>query len=163
MSVGDLLKKSLPVLLLAGCHLPRDCAGTLERIQDGELRVGITANEPWTRIEDGAVVQVDGIEVSLLEEFARRHNTRIRWHQDTESNLFDALEKGELDVVVGGLTDDTPFAHRAGLSQPFVTIGRHNHVWAVRPGENALLLQIDRFLQARRSDILRRLVSEAPP
>lgn len=154
---------SLTLIVLTGCDLPRDSAGTMQRIHGGEIRAGITLNEPWTCVKNCSALQVDGIEVRLLEEFARRHNARIRWQHDSETNLFDALENGRLDIVIGGLTDDTPFAHRAGLSQPFVTIGRHNHVWAIRPGENALLLQIDRFLQARRSDILRRLVSEAPP
>lgn len=165
MSVRNAITWSLPVLMgaMAGCSLPRDCAGTLEWIRGGELRVGITTSQPWTHVDDATAAEVDGLEVELLQEFARRQDARIRWHEDSEHQLFRALDKGEIDLVIGGITADTPYAHLAGLTQPFVKLGSDQHVWAVRPGENALLLEVDRFLQVRRSDILDRVTSELVP
>jgi polar amino acid transport system substrate-binding protein len=152
----------LSLLSLAGCGLPRDSAGTLDRLQGGEIRAGITANPPWTRIADPDAGP-SGVEVRLLNEFARLQGAQVRWHEDSEQDLFKALEEGELDIAIGGLTDKSGYADRAGLSQPYATIGKDNHVWAIRPGENALLLEVDRFLQARRTEILEDLVREPSP
>ena len=43
--------------VLAGCAaVPADVDGTLERVRtDGELRVGVTSNVPWTAAKIGRV------------------------------------------------------------------------------------------------------------
>lgn len=162
------LCSALPIWLLcvlasSGCDLPHDSAGTLERVRNGEIRVGITANEPWARFDERSKAAAGGVEVRLVEEFAGELNSEIVWRQDSESDLFEALRNGELDLVIGGLTDSTPFADKAGLTQPYVELGKQKHIWAVRPGENALLLQVDEFLQARKPRIGQMLAEESPP
>jgi hypothetical protein len=42
----------LAAVVFTGCDFPRDPRGTLDQVQSGSMRVGIVANEPWTRIED---------------------------------------------------------------------------------------------------------------
>ncbi|MGH8503921.1 MAG: substrate-binding periplasmic protein [Gammaproteobacteria bacterium] len=104
--------------LIAGCGMPRDPEGALGRIEDGILRVGISENRPWTRIDDG---RVSGVEVRLLRELARQLNARIVWAQGSEAELLEALRMFQLDVVIAGLTYDSPWATEIGASQPYYT------------------------------------------
>src|SRR3954470_18900113 len=88
----------LVVGLLSGCHFPDDPDGTLDRVQNGRLRAGLSAREPWTRVVDGKPA---GPEVRLVEDFAAELNARVEWTVGSESDLFEALRKRDLDLVVG--------------------------------------------------------------
>jgi polar amino acid transport system substrate-binding protein len=105
------------MLLLLACDLPRDPEGTLDRVQGGVMRVGISDNPPWTLVEAG---RVDGVESMLVEDLARELGARIEWIHGTENELLDALHRFELDLVIAGLTDDTPWTGKVGLSQAYV-------------------------------------------
>jgi polar amino acid transport system substrate-binding protein len=215
----------------AGCDLPQDAEGTLERVRGGTMRVGVSHNPPWVRIDGDRIA---GIEPALLRLWAERLQARIEWVRASEADLVEALRAGVLDVVAGGLTSDTPWASRLGLSQPYLTTqigfavppgtaapgdwsGREvavaaeriamlalvrresatpvaspaagdnrpaaeavydfeieargldaagptlapsRRVIAVRPGESAFLLALDRFLQARDEAAMRRLAAD---
>jgi polar amino acid transport system substrate-binding protein len=109
---------ALAVALLTGCGVPRDPEGTLDRVRDGALRVGLTESEPWTRLENG---RRSGVEVRLLERLATELGARIEWTQGAEADLIAALEVRELDLVVGGLTADSPWQAQAALTRPYLT------------------------------------------
>lgn len=112
--------------LLPGCDLPRDPDGSFERARGGMLRAGCTANPPWVVSDDSMdndAGRPRGLEPRLLEEFASQIGSRLLWRHGSESELVEALEDGE------------------------------RHVMLVRLGENRLLLELDRFLQPRRSNI----------
>ena len=145
------------LLLSGGCNLPQDPEGTLERVRSGSLRVGISENPPWTEWTAGSAA---GIEPELLVRFADELHARIEWVPDTEGDLLAALERGELDVVVCGLQDDTPWRDRLGLTQPYLAIGGAKHVMAVAPGENRFLLELDRFLQEDTGDLRARFFGD---
>jgi len=127
----------------AGCGLPRDPEGTLERVRAGTLRAGISARPPWAVLERG---QAAGLEVELVEAFARHLAARVVWSAGAESELLERLERGELDVVVAGLTRGTPWAERVALSQPHARAADGEHVLATRRGENGWLLALDAFV-----------------
>jgi ABC-type amino acid transport substrate-binding protein len=129
-------------VLPAGCGVPRDPEGTLDRVRGGTLRAGVSVREPWTRLHDGRPA---GVEAALLREFADELGARVEWTVGSESELFAALERRELDVVVGGLTEDTPWRDRVGLTGRYLD----RHVMAVPPGENGWLMCLERFLYAR--------------
>jgi hypothetical protein len=139
------------ILLVAqiGCGVvPRDSAGTLERVRGGELRVGVAPYDPWVRL-DGE--RVGGLEPELLEAWARQLGAGVTWRRGPEAELIQALHHRELDVVAAGLASDTPYAAQIAVSRPYlVTEDRYGstkkHVLAVMPGESALLLSLDRFL-----------------
>jgi polar amino acid transport system substrate-binding protein len=107
----------LAVLLLSACGLPRDNAGTLERVRNGEMRVGVTARPPWVRLEDGRLA---GIEPALLKAWAGMLGARIRWIHGSEGELVEALHRHEIDILAAGLKQDTPYKSRLGLSQPYI-------------------------------------------
>ncbi len=117
------------LLLAAGCGVPRDAGTTLDDVRGGVLRVGVTANAPWTTVaDDGAV---DGVEVTLVKRLADALDTTVEWYPGSESELMAALRHRVLDLVIGGLTDDAPWIKEASLTRPYITT---RTVVAARPG-----------------------------
>ena len=112
------LPLAILALLLAGCGIPRDPEGTLERVRGGTLRAGITASAPWTTLEGG---RPGGVEVELVERFATELGARVEWVDGSEADLIAALEMRELDLVVGGLTADTPWQAKAAITRSYAT------------------------------------------
>ena len=104
--------------LVAGCGIPRDPESTLDRVRGGTLRAGITASEPWTTLEDG---RPGGVVVELVERFAAELGARVEWVDGSEADLIGALEVRELDLVVGGLTADTPWQGKAAITRSYAT------------------------------------------
>lgn len=92
------------VLSIVGCSFPRDPMGTLERVQGGEMRVGLTVNEPWTRMDR----RPSGVEVELVEDFAAEVDAETVYVRGTAPELLEAIKQGEVDVMVGGFTTDSP-------------------------------------------------------
>ena len=83
------------------------------------MRVGIIERPPWATVEDGTPA---GVEVELVEGFARSLDAEIDWFPGSEAELLTALEKRELDLVIGGFTDDDPWAQKVTFTQPYATI-----------------------------------------
>jgi len=142
------------LLALAGCGTyPSDPEGTLERVRGGTLRVGASVNGDWVRIPDSGTSpdRVEGREADLVRQFAERLGAEVEWVQGTEHVLAEELKHGALDVVIGGLDDKTPWSTHAGLTRPYTESrdsrgSLHKHVMLVQLGENAFLLELDRFL-----------------
>jgi polar amino acid transport system substrate-binding protein len=131
----------------SGCDLPRDADGSFARIRAGTLRAGVAEAPPWTRLAEGRPA---GLEVELLEALAQHLAARIEWRAGGESALLQALERGELDVVIAGLERSTPWSSRVALTQPYARTGGEEHVMALRRGENRWLFELDVFLLSRR-------------
>ncbi|HEX5857802.1 MAG TPA: hypothetical protein VFY91_06825, partial [Microbacterium sp.] len=91
-------------LLLTGCtaSIPSDPQGTLERVTGGILNVGVAPNGDFTIVTGGAV---SGSEAVLVEAFAESIDADIEWTPASEEALVRGLERGDLDLVIGGLTD----------------------------------------------------------
>ena len=141
----------LPILisLLAACGLPRDPDKTSDRIASThELRVGVSDSPPWAVSRGG---QPSGLEPELVRGFAEQIGARIAWRRGSESSLVRALEEHELDLVIGGFDKKTRWSAVAGLSQPFAKdADGKQHVLLAAPGENQLILSLDRFLAKRK-------------
>lgn len=139
--------------VLTGCggepNFPRDVDGSLERATGGVLRVGAAPNPPHLELsEDGSV---SGSEAELIRAYAASIDAMIAWIPGAESHLMRALEDGEVDVVVGGLTSDSPWSTHAALTRAYGTTVASDGtelklVLATRLGENALLTSVERFL-----------------
>lgn len=139
------------LVALSGCGvtIPSDPHGTLDRVTGGVLRVGVTHNDPWVVVDSTA--DPVGDEPALLREFAARLDAQLVWNVDSEGDLVGALERGELDVVIGGFTDRTPWSDRAAMTVPYTQAtgdeGRsEKHVMLVRMGENRFLVELESFL-----------------
>lgn len=154
------LLRAWPALLAvagAACGIPRDPRGTLDRVRGGTIRVGVAERAPWVVLGRS---EPTGTEPRLLRTFARGLGARITWTPGAESELMEALERGELDVVAGGITRSTAWRERVALTRPYRPTGaahgpsgpvsRHvgEHVMAVPPGENGWLRALEASLDA---------------
>jgi polar amino acid transport system substrate-binding protein len=137
--------------VMAGCQgtFPADSQGTLDRVTGGELRVGVSENPPWTEVApDGTV---SGSEIELLTDYAETIDADIEWVPAGENVLAAEMAAGNLDVVVGGLPSDAPWTSEIALTRPYTSTqgpeGRTVEiVLGVTPGENALQVDLERFL-----------------
>ena len=154
--MAGLLLAVLMVLPGCGSSFPADPEGTLENVRGGTLRVGASMNGDWVRINasgSGGLSSndVQGTEAELVKDFAARLGAEIEWVAGTEQVLADELKHGGLDLVIGGLDDKTPWVTHAGTTRPYAESrdGRgslHKHVMLVPLGENAFLLELDKYL-----------------
>jgi len=150
---------------VAGCGTyPADPSGTLERVAAGTLRVGASENGDWVKFSaasgGGQGTQpasprrdedVQGTEAELVRRFAARLGAEIEWVSGTEHVLAEELKHAELDLVIGGLNDKTPWAQHGGLTRVYAESrdshgALQKHVMLVPLGENAFLLELDKFL-----------------
>src|SRR5690625_4807280 len=140
---------------LVGCsgHFPADPDGTLDRVSGGTLRVGISHQPPWTDTTGEGFSEQDpgGIEVQLVEDYAASINADVEWHAGGEEQLVMLLSESELDIVIGGLTDNSPWESDAALTTAYAeSIGvdgsTAKHVMATPMGENAFMTSLESFL-----------------
>jgi ABC-type amino acid transport substrate-binding protein len=120
-------------------------------VSGGELRVGVTERPPWVELPEGEEPQ--GIEPELVRRFAERVDAEIQWVEGSEQKLVGDLEHGVVDLVIGGIPADSPWSEHAGMSRPYRSAtDEHGQplapVMLVPAGENAFLLELDRFLLA---------------
>jgi ABC-type amino acid transport substrate-binding protein len=119
-----MFNRSSLILLFALCFiaascsdLPRDAHETLRRVQGGgRLRVGLVEHPPWVVRTEG---EPAGAEVELVREFARELGAVPEWHWGGEQQHMEALEEYQLDLVVGGITKETPWSKYVGLTSPY--------------------------------------------
>lgn len=138
-------------LLLAGCgvSIPTDPDGTSAEVEGGTLRVGVTDSEEWAEVREGE--EPTGLEPELIRGFAAEKDARIEWSTGSEQRLVEQLEEGRLDLVLGGLRPDTPWSDRGSTTETYELVdsegGREKLVMLAPLGENAFLLDLDRYLQ----------------
>jgi polar amino acid transport system substrate-binding protein len=140
----------LAAAVAMACGVPRDADHTLDRVRGRELRVGVTDHPPWVEVRDD---RVSGVEPSLVNELARGLHARPTFRRGSESELMEALHRGELDLVAAGLHDGSPWKGRVALTKPYYTDSAtsEKHVLAVRAGENAWLVHVETFLTTHHS------------
>jgi polar amino acid transport system substrate-binding protein len=105
--------------MLGACEgtFPRDPEGTSARVQRSRVvRVGATEHPPWI-VRHGQDVR--GPEAELIRRFAHALDVRVDFRFGQQEALLTALANFELDLVVGGLSEDTHFAEKVGLSRPW--------------------------------------------
>jgi len=77
------------------------------------MRVGLIENPPWVVRTSG---EPAGVEVELIRNFASQLGTTAEWHWGGEQQQMEALQHYQLDLVIGGVTDRTPWSKYIGLT-----------------------------------------------
>ncbi|WP_431797218.1 hypothetical protein [Microbacterium kunmingense] len=139
------------ILLLAGCGqplMPADPDGTLVDVRQGVLHAGVTPNGDLVDVTGD---EPRGDEADAIRAFAASLNADVEWTVGAEETLVRGLEDGTLDLVAGGITDQTPWTDKAGVTRGYREVvdeqGRtHLLVMLVPLGENAFLSELERFL-----------------
>ncbi len=130
---------------LAGCDLPRDPEKTVEAVQGQELRVGV--------LKYGENAEKDR---PIVERLAASLGSKLVYVEGDAHILFEDLKRGRLHLVIGGVPEATPFEKELGLSKPIGPLhGAHekqDRVMAVRLGENAFLLRVNRAIEAAKAE-----------
>jgi polar amino acid transport system substrate-binding protein len=80
------------------------------------VRVGLVEHPPWVVRTTG---EPAGVEVDLVRNFASELGTNPEWHWGGEQEEMEALEHFQLDLVIGGLTDETPWRKYVGLTSSY--------------------------------------------
>ena len=108
----------LVAIAATGCQYPRDPDGTLNRVEGGVMRVGVTEADPWVLLEGDR--PVGGAEVELARRFARDVGARIEWVQGSEEELVDAAKEGQVDLILAGLTNKSRWKKDVAFTRPYV-------------------------------------------
>ena len=81
------------------------------------MRVGVSDNEPWVNL-DGP--EPTGVEPEIVRRFAEELGAEIHWVQGDSEELVEALEGGQLDVVIAGFTRTSQYKRKVALTRPYV-------------------------------------------
>lgn len=130
------------VLLVTGCGLsiPTDPDGTLDRVRaEGVLRAGASPSPGWVTLGGGTP---GGREPDLVSQFADDLEADVDWTVAGEEELVRMLEEGEIDLAVGGFTEDNAWVDEVGLTRAYTG----THVMMVPMGENALQSELEVWL-----------------
>lgn len=128
------------LILLTACrNFPKDSSGTLKKVQSGSLRAGISYS--INNHKDTAFIHL----------LAKSLNAKVLWTYGDHYHLARLLKSGEIDIAIGGFTDDSPFKEEAALTKPYHTdtmqlgdeVMEVKYVTVIPKGENAFLMFIE--------------------
>lgn len=132
-------------LALAGCdRLPRDPDGTLDRVRaERSFRVGLIAT--------GDRPIGDGRTNAFLARVARATGARPVVKTGASEPLLIELEDGQLDLVVGVLSPESPWLGKVALLRPIGETVAPQHLLLTpiaRNGENRWIMLLEREARA---------------
>ena len=92
-------------------------------IKSGELRVGTSGSQPpfTMKAKDG---QLMGYEVELAKLLTNAMNLKLKFVEKPFSQLLEALEKGEIDVIMSGMTITPERNLKATFVGPYIVSGK---------------------------------------
>jgi polar amino acid transport system substrate-binding protein len=117
----------LLVCFLASCHTPTPTGsgpGRLEGILESrELRVGLTGDQPPLNMRNKAG-EIIGLEVDLVNMLAESMGLETRLVTMKFAELIPALERGEVDLVISGMTITPERNARVAFVGPYFVSGK---------------------------------------
>ncbi|GGN28958.1 hypothetical protein GCM10011609_85600 [Lentzea pudingi] len=114
---------ALVVVSVGGCQWPRDANGTLDRVREGTIKVGVAHHSPWTIANDSRNPDQapGGVETVLVQRLADSLGARVQWVPGGEAELMAALSERSLDLVVAGLDAESPWEQKVALTTDYLT------------------------------------------
>jgi ABC-type amino acid transport substrate-binding protein len=92
-------------------------------IASGELRVGLTGSQPPLNMRDRSG-ELIGLEVDMVRALANSMDVEVRFVPTQFAELLPALERGDLDMVVSGLTIPPERTARVAFAGPYLISGK---------------------------------------
>ncbi len=111
------------LVVLAGCERRDARPLAIDRIlRSGELRAGTTADVPplSMRDRDG---QLMGLEVDLVRALATNMNLKVTFVEIPFAELIPAIERGEIDLAIAGMTITPERNARVPFAGPYLISG----------------------------------------
>ena len=125
-------------LALAACDaLPKDQSGTLDRVQaEHVFRVGMIA---------GSGAHCPDKSRAFLAEVSRAAGASPRTETGPAEPLLSALRRGDLDLVLGEVASDSPWATEVSIMEPLATgcPGEVDYSAIGRNGENRWIMLLE--------------------
>ena len=131
-------------ILFTACRdFPKDTHGTLKRIVNDTIYAGYSDNK---------YVHTDTL---MINNFAKECRAEVKWTRGDQYFLARLIEHKQLDLAIGGFTKRSPFEKYVAYSRPYVarkvalsarTQHTEKYVVAVKKGENAFLIRLEKFM-----------------
>lgn len=113
---------SLRSMLLACCLLGTTTAFAGNVLDNKVIRVGTSADyPPITTTADGQVV---GIEADLAADLSKRTGKDFQFKVLPWSSLIMALQQGQIDVIMSGMSVTPERAEKVAFSAPYFQVGQ---------------------------------------
>jgi ABC-type amino acid transport substrate-binding protein len=111
------------LLLLTSCERPAARPSPLPNIlESGELRVATTGDFAPLTMRDRAG-ELMGLEIDLMRALAGAMNLKVRFVPTHFAELIPAVEKGDVDLAVGGMTITAERNARVAFAGPYLISG----------------------------------------
>jgi ABC-type amino acid transport substrate-binding protein len=110
-------------------------------LKTGELRVGMSGNQPPlnTHSRDGGLI---GLEVELAKQLASAMGVEVKFVEKPFGDLLAALDKGDVDIVVSGVSITASRTTRFAFAGPYMMSGKSvltkSETLAAAHGPNAM-------------------------
>jgi len=101
-------------------HPPTRLQGILDR---GEIRIGLSGNQPPLNMKDKSG-QIIGLEVDLITTLAQSMGLSPRFVVKPFADLIPAIESGEVDIVISGMTITPERNARVAFAGPYFISGK---------------------------------------
>lgn len=92
-------------------------------LETGELRVGLTANQPPLNMKSKSG-EIIGLDVDLVRALAGSMQLEVKLVEMPFADLLSSLEKGDVDLVVSGMTITPERNARVAFVGPYVISGK---------------------------------------
>ncbi|MBF7729214.1 substrate-binding periplasmic protein [Pseudomonas sp. N040] len=113
---------SLRSLLLACCLLGSTSVFAADALLNPVIRVGTAADYPPLTSQVGG--QVVGIEADLAAAISQRSGHRLEFKVLPWSSLIMALQQGDIDVIMSGMSITPERAAQVAFSAPYFSVGQ---------------------------------------
>jgi polar amino acid transport system substrate-binding protein len=148
-----LLRLFLPILLVlsqlacqssttsGGGHSSTSPMRLQSILESGELRVGLSGNQPPLNMTNKSG-EIIGLEVDLMKALAQSMGLTVRFVVKPFADLIPAIENGEVDVVISGMTITPERNARVAFVGPYFISGKSvlTKSAEIASAENATLL-----------------------
>jgi polar amino acid transport system substrate-binding protein len=90
-------------------------------IKSGTLKVAVALFEPWTMQDEAG--ELSGFEIDVARNIAQEMGVTPEFVVYEWEDIIPALEKGEIDIIAGGMAITPARALRISYSQPYTEAG----------------------------------------
>jgi polar amino acid transport system substrate-binding protein len=113
------IQLSVAFLMLSVANVYADTLDNI--IKSGTVKVGVSLFTPWT-LQDSSK-QLSGFEIDVANKLAQDMGVEAKYSIYEWDMLLDALEKGEIDVIAGGMSITPARALKVNFSLPYAESG----------------------------------------
>jgi polar amino acid transport system substrate-binding protein len=113
----------IPALFISMAAMA-DYSPVMEKfLKTGELRVGMSGNQPPlnTHSRDGGLI---GLEVELAKQLASAMGVEVKFVEKPFGDLLAALDKGDVDIVMSGVSITAGRTTRFAFAGPYMMSGK---------------------------------------